>query len=297
MKLLKSSKVARAHFHSHTRFDIDKCDSTNTMKSLSLVIWIGMGISLMLSGLLIVPTMTQSTLATTAAAPSLILPNLKPDKSVLMDHDLVKDPQTGQILLRFSNGIGNYGEGTLMIFGNRTTVDLNNNSMPAYQRLYKTDGSYVDFPVGRLVYHPVHHHYHFVGAVTYSLLDSSGNVIITAPKISFCLADVAVVNSTLQNYPKAPVFNSCYSSQEAKYVKMGISPGWEDIYSKDQFGQAFNVSTLMQNPHKQTYYLQSTTNPDGLLIDSNNGHSQTTSVPVDIWSGASVGTGILRPGV
>jgi len=226
-----------------------------------------------------------------------LLPDIRPVASTLEDNDLVKDPHSGNILLRFAGGIGNYGAGTLEVYGKRDVVDRDNNTMPAYQRVYNADGSYIDRPVGMLIYHPLHHHYHFVGSATYSLIDpSNGNEVVKSEKQTFCLADVTIVDTTVPNYTQTPKYNSCAHSQVATSVLMGVSPGWEDVYGKDLVGQAFNVTDLMHQPPK-TYILQQTTNPEGLLLDANGGIPQTITTTVVIGQGVHVGTGVSRPGV
>jgi hypothetical protein len=226
----------------------------------------------------------------------LMLPDLRPVKDTLMDYDLVKDPNTGHILLRFAAGVGNYGEGKLEIIGKRASISSDDNSMPAYQRVYRQDGTYDEIQVGTLTYHSQHHHYHFVNAIKYSLKDPSSGSVVSAKKEAFCLADVAVVDDTLAHYSQAPVYNQCYPNPNAKFVKMGVSPGWEDVYGKDLIGQAFDVTALMEKP-QQVYILEEITNPDGALIDGNDGKPQKTSIEVVIGQGVQVGVGKSRPGV
>jgi hypothetical protein len=228
-----------------------------------------------------------------------LLPDIRPEKSTLADNDLVLDPQTGHILLRFAGGISNYGSGTLEVIGVRESAD--SNTLTAYQRIYKIDGSYSQVPVGTLIYHEAHHHWHFVNAVEYRLVDpdtKKGSVVILAQKQAFCLADVAVVDETAPNYPIQPIYNRCYNMPAGvtDFVLMGVSQGWEDIYGKDLVGQSMDVTELMQKPAK-TYILQEITNPAGVLKDVHNGTPQTTSVEVTIGQGVPVDTGVARPGV
>src|ERR1044071_682795 len=120
---------------------------------------------------------TQTTATTTQ-----VLPNLKPVRETLMDNDLVYDPVSGKMLLRFAGGIGNYGPGKIEIVGRSDpSLDSTDNVLRAFQRVYNTGGTYTEVPVGILNYHSQHHHYHFVNAVKYSLVDpSNNNVVVTA---------------------------------------------------------------------------------------------------------------------
>lgn len=228
-----------------------------------------------------------------APAPDL-LPDIRPVEKDLLDHDIVRDPTTGHILLRFGGAVANFGDGKLEVLGKRTIVDRDNNVMPAYQRIYRTDGTFYDKPAGNLIYHPTHHHYHFESAMFYSLRDGNG-FIVTSAKQSFCLADSEKIDETLDSFSHVPVFNRCYHSPTAKFVDMGVSVGWSDVYGKDLVGQAFDVTELMKLP-KKTYILEATTNPNGLLKEKNT-TPQKVSVLVDIGQGVKVGVGKSRPGV
>lgn len=233
-----------------------------------------------------------------------LLPALAPDETTLADNDLVTVPGStnSTVLLRFSNAINNTGTGPLVVIGyrskvSRSTIDLNNDVMPAYQRIYRDDGTYHDELVGELVYHPEHHHFHFMGAVRYRLIDpDTGDVVRESPKVSFCLADVEIVDSTLPGFSQVPKFNSCVHSPYATSATMGISIGWADVYGKTLMGQAFDVTDLMLLPAKE-YLLESTTNAGGALFETNAGDPVAVRVPVWIGVGVPTKIGKSRPGV
>jgi hypothetical protein len=235
-----------------------------------------------------------------AAAPADLLPSLAPRAQVLQDLDLVKDPHTGAVLLRFSNAVSNVGQGPLVVVGHRDrpgSVDVDDDTMPAFQRILQTDGTWREVPVGTLVYHPAHHHFHFLGAARYQLLDpDTGQVLMESPKVSFCLADVDVVDRSLPGFHKNPVYNSCAHDPRATSLTMGVSVGWEDVYGKSLVGQSFDVSALMQRAPKW-YTLTSTTNPEGLLLEDHQGSPASASVQVWIGQGVKLGVGTSRPGV
>lgn len=239
--------------------------------------------------------------ATPPAAATDLLPTLAPLHRSLEEHDLVRDPRTGQILLRFSAGIANSGAGPFEILGQRDAAsaraaDIEHDVMPAFQRIQRSDGTTRDVPVGILEYHPEHHHFHFVGATTYRLRDSVGNVVREAPKVSFCLVDVEPIDPDASLVPvTVPPIQSCAHNPYATFVDMRVSIGWADIYDKSLVGQAFDVTDLMNLP-AQTYRLEQTTNPDGVLLDTN-GAPLTDSVEVVIGRGMPVGVGSSRPGV
>jgi len=231
-----------------------------------------------------------------------LLPALAPDPAVLADNDLVKvpGPGSGTILLRFSNAIANLGDGELHIVAYRdsaspSTVDLENDTIPAFQRILLDDGTFYDQLAGELLYHPEHHHFHFVGAALYRLRDAdTDEIMLESPKISFCLADVTVADSSLPGFRKVPIYNGCVHDPYTTFGEMGISVGWEDIYDKSLIGQTFDVTALMAFPARD-YILESTTNPDGILKELN--HAARATVRVRIGIGVPVKVGKSRPGV
>jgi hypothetical protein len=231
-----------------------------------------------------------------------LLPTLTSEAAVLADADVVYNPITARILLRFANGIGNRGTGPMHLIGYRDpnlAVDPDNNVMPAYQRIWRSDGSFHDEVVGTITYHDEHHHFHYDGASRFRLIELRGNREVTlaeSSKVSFCLADVGVVDASLPGYPTAPRYNSCVHNASASSVVMGISVGWDDIYGKDLVGQAFDVTDLMALPVKQ-YILETTANPYGFLWATNRKRPDSARITILLGVGVPIGTGVTRPGV
>lgn len=243
----------------------------------------------------------QAPLSASGGTPTDLLPRLSPVHDSLEDHDLVRNPRTGQVLLRFTAAIANSGAGTLDIVGHRgaaspQTIDPNNDEMPAFQRIHRSDGSTYDVPAGTLSYHPVHHHFHFNGASSYRLIDSHGIVVRQSPKVAFCLADILLLDPTPpRRLTGNPPFESCAHDAYATDLEMGISAGMADVYDKALFGQAFDVTDLMTRP-AETYLLEQTTNPQGVIVEANPA-PMTDSVSVTIGLGVPVKIGQSRPGV
>lgn len=231
-----------------------------------------------------------------------LLPVITSEQYAADDHDLVRDPTSGAVRLRFANAIGNRGTGPLEVHGlrsgasPRTVPDLTNDTMPAFQRIFCANGAHTDYAVGELAYHPVHHHFHFEGAVSYTLTDvASGAVVATSSKVSFCLADVDVINVSLASHPRAPVYNSCIHDPYTNDLTMGVSIGWADNYPKDVAGQNFDVTALMALP-VQNYRMTAVVNPLHLLHTAPTSRTSSSFV-VRLGRGVTVGVGIERPGV
>ncbi|WP_274564997.1 lysyl oxidase family protein [Streptomyces spiramyceticus] len=239
--------------------------------------------------------------ASATDGPMDLLPALEPLQRELADNDLVREPDTGITWLRFTGAPANLGSGALHVTGRRTKEEAaaatpGNNVIPAYQRISRSDGSSYEVPVGLMTYHDEHKHFHMDGISRYRLINAGGQVVRESPKVAFCLVDLEVADSTLPGSPVNPVYNSCSHNANTTTLTMGISVGWADVYAKELGGQSFDVSALMNLP-PQEYTLEMTTNPLGILHESNRTAPRTTSVKVTIGQGVPVGVGGPRPGV
>lgn len=244
----------------------------------------------------------SAAVAAVASCDRELLPVITSEQYAADDHDLVRDPTSGAVLLRFANAIGNRGTGPLEVHGLRsgaspkTVPDLTNDTMGAFQRIFCANGAHTDYPVGELAYHPVHHHFHFEGAVSYTLTDvASGAVVATSSKVSFCLADVDQIDVSLVGHPRAPVYNSCIHDPYTNDLTMGVSIGWADNYPKDVAGQNFNVTGLMALAPRD-YRMTAVANPLHLLHSAPTSQTSSSFV-VRLGRGVTVGVGIERPGV
>jgi len=228
-----------------------------------------------------------------------LLPELVPDQELLADDHVVwHDPQTGAFLLAFSSGIENLGTGTLNVVGYRDPVGgsvPDPNTMPAYQRIFHADGTCDELQVGTMTYHEVHHHWHLDGVMKYELLNAKLKPVKPNTKVAFCLADVAVVGSSLPSFPTAPAYNGCDPNQSTTYVNMGTSVGWEDIYDKMLVGQNFDVTDLMNQPQAR-YFIRQTVDAAGILFEQDD-RNNTTGIWVTLGVGVPYSTGGPRPGV
>jgi len=228
-----------------------------------------------------------------------LLPELVPNQQHLADDHIVwRDPQTGQFLLAFSAGIKNLGAGTLNVVGYRDRVSgdaPNPNTMPAYQRVFHSNGSCDELQIGTMSYHDIHHHYHLDGVMKYELLDSRLRTVKPNSKAAFCLADIAVVDASLPGFPNAPAYNGCDPNARSSYVNMGTSVGWEDVYDKALVGQNFDVTDLMNRPQAQ-YFLRQTADDAGIIVEQNDANN-TTGVWVTLGVGVPYSVGGPRPGV
>ena len=131
--------------------------------------------------------------------------------------------------------------------------------------------------------------------MSHELLDAKLKPVKPNSKVAFCLADVAVADSTLPGFPTAPAYNGCDPNARTTYVNMGTSVGWEDIYDKMLFGQNFDVTDLMNRPQAQ-YFIGQTVDEAGIIFEQNDANN-TTGVWVTLGVGVPYSTGGPRPGV
>jgi hypothetical protein len=173
----------------------------------------------------------------------------------------------GHVLLRFSNGIANLGDGPLEVFPVNNPADQ---TTDAYQRVYTHDTNgdwsvYSETKVGTFVFHRQHSHWHFEDFALYELRSTAndggigGDVLATSDKISFCMIDSGVEDDTLEHYEGIHYLN-CAQDQA-----MGISVGFSDTYNYFLPGQSLDVTDV---PPGQ-YWLVSTADPSNHLAETN----------------------------
>lgn len=196
----------------------------------------------------------------TAFANHLLYPDLITVKKHLYDrrYDNVTIP--GRTLLRFANGTANIGKGPLEIRKGAVV----NGEQTVYQRIYKKAGGYITRYAGTMTYHPDHGHTHFDDYAIYRLREVTssggvGEIIATSEKVSFCLYDEYVYNSTLPNFSYFPRYRSCNGTYQ------GLSVGWKDVYGKNLPGQWIDVTDIADGE----YWLESVVDPENKIQESN----------------------------
>ncbi len=136
-------------------------------------------------------------------------------------------------------GIANEGRGALEVGGDARKKRTRNGrrEMPAYQRIFNSDGTNRRVFVGWLVYDPDpdHRHWHFSGFAEYRLAAQASGRVGRSRKQAFCLEDFdRVRRGARAAYP------------ECEDTRMGISPGWVDTYKGNRPGIARARAALRQ---------------------------------------------------
>ena len=161
-------------------------------------------------------------------------------------------------IIRFSNGIANTGEGTLRL---RPRFPLGSGgTQDAIQEILDASGNIVhENLVSQFEFHPEHNHWHIAAVALFSVRMGSptGAVFGTSSsKVTFCLIDWYKIDGNSRTRDR--VYFDCNGAYQ------GISPGWVDQYHQSIEGQDLDVTGIPEGE----YYLVSTSNPDGNLIES-----------------------------
>lgn len=182
---------------------------------------------------------------------------LLPDLVVESPADIVLQRQDGstETYLRFSHSTANTGVGPLEIYPDLTTDtcgEKGHRGRVAYQAIYEDGNSNGTFqrgidtettamPVGCMIYHKIHEHYHFEDFARYELYRmETGRLVEVSKKVSFCVIDSHKYAPQLPGSPENPYYNFANCATDSG--THGISVGWADKYGAGTPGQEFNVS-------------------------------------------------------
>jgi len=150
-------------------------------------------------------------------------------------------------------------------------------TVPARQRIYRSDGTSYTRSAGNVEYHPVHHHYHFehYSQSDAFAIDADGNPVgapvATGQKNGFCLADTDITARQHQQYV-APMFYTapnCLSPRSSdgstdRYVE-GEGTGNGDTYTADLPDQFLDASHITNG----VFIVRTVVDPDHKLLESN----------------------------
>ena len=206
-----------------------------------------------------------------ALAQTDLLPDIVTRASDMYDHDIV---QVGsERRLRLSNGTANAGDGKLYLRGG---MDLGDGTQEVLQRVYRTDGSFYELVAGAFVYHPEHLHIHFEDWAEYRLREylpggGVGSIISVGRKVSFCIVDFQVYDSSLPNFSPVRQFVSCTTSFQ------GLTVGWVDVYTKSLPDQYVDITGVPPG----VYWLESVADPFDHILEKDETNN-ITRIPVSI---------------
>ena len=230
------------------------------------------------------PTQTEATPTPTPTPTPTVTP--PPDTRLLPD--LVAVPaselsirlfkKSGIRRLRFTSSLGNVGAGPIEVRPNQNQpcpVGQHNSTQIIY-RDANLNGIYeplIDIGVSRhragcMIYHPLHHHWHFKASAQYVLYNPSvglQTVVSARRKVSFCLRDTArlPLGYGFFTYPEA--YGKC-----TRRSPQGISVGWMDIYQSFLAGQSVVLPPGLPDG---LYCLTTVVDPIDQLLEVNNSNN------------------------
>ncbi|HEX6394638.1 MAG TPA: lysyl oxidase family protein [Acidimicrobiales bacterium] len=144
--------------------------------------------------------------------------------------------------LRFTTGPRDAGPGTFEIDYNPSAGAANLNDVPAFQRLYYSDGTSFVRPAGHVEFHDTHGHFHYDGFLKFQLYHVGANHTLSragsGTKVGLCPADELFADWRTFNQNEIPAetftANCGYTTGQAS---LGLNVGWGDVYKWQRPGQ------------------------------------------------------------
>ena len=219
------------------------------------------------------PRVLAATIAALLALPAAAsgqLPNLVSDPvsspSLQVNTSTIEGTQVTRLLLRFNSYIHNIGPGPVEVRATVDDVDDEDGMVALSVQQIVAGGSPVTMPASSLLFEnraesnaDGHYHWHFQNAAEYSLLDPAAALpAAPAEKVGFCMVDSENIEQIIGgSYWFDCVDQPTAGAPNDGVVKMGISPGWRDLYTKNLAHQYVDVSNAPPGP----YTLRAVTDP------------------------------------
>jgi hypothetical protein len=165
-----------------------------------------------------------------------------------------------------------HGDGDVDVDGDGIPDD---NDVVVVQRIYQdgngngtfergSDTNFSPSVVGCRYFHPAHNHYHVEGFAELALRsDSTGQIVRTGDKISFCVADSGIFDGGLPGTPQRAFYSETGCTERLSI--QGTSVGWYDLYAWGLPGQQLDVTGIPAG----NYCLIVEGDPQNLLQESN----------------------------
>jgi hypothetical protein len=215
--------------------------------------------------------------------------DLPPDLVTLaiQQEDLLIAVEGKRTLLRFTNEIGNRGNGPLEIYPSAGSENCDGDADPANdrdasQRLFADSNGSGAFErdddavaserkFGCMRFHAAHNHWHVLDIAGYELRrEPRGKLFERTRKIGFCFGDARLafpsgVTPPTSTYPiNPPELTGCQAT-----TTQGISPGWADAYLLALPGQEFDITEFPRGH----YCLISRADPTDVLDELDEGNN------------------------
>ena len=183
-----------------------------------------------------------------------------------------------RLVVTFDGYVHNIGEGALDVVGNPQEPG------GMKQRVLE-DGEWreVGSPTVRFETDDGHNHFHLIEAIDYVLWDElQGAQAALGSKIGFCLVDSEQMEPGFDEAYSEELDNFCEEDNPgATSLRMGISPGWRDVYDATTTLQWVDVSNVAPG----RYWIGAITDANDEILESNEDNNdlifstETISVP------------------
>jgi len=197
----------------------------------------------------------------------------QPDGALLPD--LISDPPrpsffselnaadgSTRLVVTFDGYIHNIGQGPLDVVGNPQLPQ-------GMKQRVRSNGEWVEVgsPTVRYETDDGHNHFHLIEAIEYVLWNElQGSQTAIGSKVGFCLVDSEVVEPGQDQAYSEELDNFCQEDNpSATTLRMGITPGWRDIYDFTTTLQWVDVSDVAPG----RYWIGAITDPNDEIVESN----------------------------
>lgn len=182
-----------------------------------------------------------------------------------------------RLVVTFDGYVHNIGEGALDVVGNPQEPQ-------GMKQRVRTNGEWeeVGSPTVRYETDDGHNHFHLIAAIEYVLWDElQGAQSALGSKIGFCLVDSEQMEpGTAQAYSEE-LDNFCEEGNpSATSLRMGVTPGWRDIYDATTTLQWVDVSNVAPG----RYWIGAITDPNDEIVESNEANNDLifSEVPIAV---------------
>ncbi len=208
------------------------------------------------------------------AAPVVALPDLI---SVIPTSDLgVTHPTPTTKEFDYTHIVYNAGAGPLEV--QPTNYDTTTQFASGVQRVYAYDGTTQSLaqtiPIrDQFYFHTLHGHFHFplasFGLYSVKADGSVGDPVALSPKNGFCIGDSVQLDPTLAHSPPWVQYagDTCINPTAVR----GISPGWGDLYNRDDPGQSIDITNLPDG----VYWFHTMADPGHNFVESDSTNNTT----------------------
>ena len=131
--------------------------------------------------------------------------------------------------------------------------------------------------IGTFAFHPAHNHWHMDDFARYELRSintdgSTGAVIASTDKVSFCMIDTDVINNTLTHFGMG-LNHSCGQNS-----RQGVKVGMGDTYSSSLPDQFIDITTIADGTYRLVSVADPNTaeRPGGRLQETNDANNAAT---------------------